>query len=253
MAGEIVGLDGAPLVSQEAAKAQPVGLDMSNPVDTLDLLGSIARSGYVTAQQMATAAGIKGERHIKLQCRDISGLASQMALTAEFASNALAELSFTLAEAEARVRVLQGFIPEELKEKSAQADMDIAVEWENRRRHFSTRVPVQVKKRLRIGPALAETIAGPVPTKEDFDALLKESIELGLVKQEAVDQAQAQMDAEARYKAALAEGKTEEEARLIGWPVSAGPASPAPEASEAPAGQDIAAEAAPEGAPAAQA
>ena len=301
MAGDLVGLDGAPLASKGSPKPQAVGLDMSNPVDSLDLLGSIARSGYVTAQQMASAAGIKGERHIKLQCRDISGLASQMALTAEFASNSLAALRLTLAAAAARVRTLQGFIPEDLKETMAQADMDIAVEWENRRRNFSTRVPIQIKKKERIGIALAEAIAGPAPTKEDFDALLVESVKLGLITQEAVDKAQADLDAEARYKAALADGKTEEEARLIGWPAAAeapqaqadaapeahqaqadaAPEAPqaqadaapeahqaqadaapeahqaqadaAPEAHQAQAGQDIADEAAPEGAPAAQA
>jgi hypothetical protein len=131
------------------------------------------------AQQYAAMAGPKGERHVKLLSKDVSGIASQGATVAEFASNVMAELTFTLAEAEARIAVLKGLIPEDKLQEAEKADFGIATEWENRRSLFSSRVPLIIKLKQRIGLALSEAVVGSAPTQEDFDKLKADAAEAG--------------------------------------------------------------------------
>lgn len=186
MASGLVGTDGAPITSETpSGKPQPFpGLDMQNPVQTLDLLGVIARGGYITGQQFAFLAGPKGERHVKIEARQHAILAQQIAAISEFSSNVLSELTFTLAEAEARIRILEGFVSEDKVQVAKQADADLGVEWENRRRFFALKVGVLIKSRKPIGPALAEIISGSAPGEAEFAGLRKEAQELGLIKEE---------------------------------------------------------------------
>ena len=178
----IVGLDGKPLSSE--ATPQGPGLDLRNPVDSLDLLGSVGKSCAIMAHQYNRLAGPKGERNVKVQARDIAGISTQGAMVAEFASNAVAELSFSLAEAEARIAVLMGLMPEDKLEAARKADMDMGTEWENRRTLFSNRVPILLKLKQRLGPALAEAIVGSAPTPEDFEKLKAEAEAAGFNKPE---------------------------------------------------------------------
>ena len=179
----LVGPDGQPITTE--GKPQPFpGLDLRNPVQTLDLLGTIARGGYIMAQQYGALAGPKGERHVKVEARQVSILSSQVANVAEFASNALAELTFSLSEAEARIAVLRGQLAEDKVQAAAEADMTVSTEWENRRRLFSLLVPITLKKRKTIGQALADVVMGPPLTEEDFEKVRKEADELGLIKNE---------------------------------------------------------------------
>jgi hypothetical protein len=165
---------------------------MADPVGSLDLLGVLGRGNYVTAQQFAVLAGPEGERHVKILARDVSTLAGQAATVGEFASNVTAELTFTLAEAEARIAVLMGMIPEDNLEAAKAADMKVGVEWENRRRYFSMKVPIGLKKKERIGLILAECMQAPAPTQESFDALLKEAEAVGLKVEKAKPQSEGQ-------------------------------------------------------------
>jgi hypothetical protein len=181
--GKLVGPDGREVTS----KGKPVelpGLSMQDPVTSLDLLGSVARSCYIMAQQYAAMAGPKGERQVKLLSKDVSGIASQGATVAEFASNIMAELTFTLAEAEARIAVLKGLIPEDKLQEAEKADFGVATEWENRRSLFSSRVPLIIKLKQRIGLALSEAVVGSAPTQADFDKLKADAEKAGFTTEQ---------------------------------------------------------------------
>ena len=177
--GVLVGPDGTP-VDKEGKPVHVPGLDMRNPVESLDLLASVGKGFYIMAAQYASLAGVKGERHIKMQARDVSSIAGQGATVTDFASNLMAELSFTLAECEARLAVLKGMIPEDKQNDANNADMAVATEWDNRRTFFSFKVPVLLKQKKRIGLGLAESISGSVPTAEDFEKLKAEAEAAGL-------------------------------------------------------------------------
>lgn len=179
--GQLSGPDGRPL-DKGIDQAENPGLDMSKPGQSLDLLGSVGRSSYIMAAQYASprVAGPKGERHIKIPARDISSIASQGAAVAEFASNVISELAFTLAEAEARVAVLMGQIPEDKLQAARESDLGVAVEWENRRRLFSGSVAILLKQGKRLGPALALSIAGPAPSEDDFKTQVEAAKAAGL-------------------------------------------------------------------------
>lgn len=185
---QLVGPDGKPVDSKGKPVVLP-GLSISDPVMSLNLLGSVARSCYVMANQYGSVrvAGPNGERNIKIAARDIAGLTSQGATVAEFASNIMAELSFTLAESEARIAVLKGLLSEDKIPAGEKADMEVGTEWENRRSLFSNMVPLIIKVNKPLGPALAQAIAGPAPTQADFDKIKEESAKAGLVKDPAED------------------------------------------------------------------
>ncbi len=216
--GKLLGPDGKEVDSKGNAIHAP-GLDMSDPVGSLDLLGAVARANYIMAKQYASLAGVKGERHVKILAKDISGVASQGASVAEFASNCISELAFSLAEAEARIAVLMGVVPEEKVQEAKDLDMKVAVEWENRRSLFSGNVPIMLRTRKRLGPALAEAIAGSAPTEEDFKKQVEAAKAAGLdVGGPDADAQKAELEAKDRYEAALRDGLGEAEAREIGWP-----------------------------------
>lgn len=186
---QLSGPDGKPLeLDGEGNRKEAPGLDMANPPQSLELLGSVGRGCYIMAAQYAHMAGPKGERHVKVLAKDLSSVASQGAAVAEFASNVISELAFTLAEAEARVAVLLGSIPEDLLQAAKERDLDVAVEWENRRRLFSGNIAILMKERKRLGPALAEAIAGAAPTEEDFKAQTEAAKAAGLDVQEATQE-----------------------------------------------------------------
>jgi hypothetical protein len=231
----LLGPDGQPVDNQGKPLPLP-GLDLRRPVETLDLLGVVAKSGYTQAQVFASQAGIKGERHVKVLCRDVSGLASQMAVVSEFAANALSELTFTLAESEARIKSLMELVPKERADDAAKSEHDVSVDFENRRRYYSARVPLLVRQKKRIGPALAEAIAGPVPTEADFNKMRDEAIELGMVKKEDVEKAEKALadhkEAVKKYQELVAGGMSDEEARAQVWPTPP-PQADAPEGAPA--------------------
>jgi hypothetical protein len=179
---QLVGPDGKPVDSQGKQIVLP-GLSISDPVMSLNLLGSVARSSYVMSAQYKSirVAGPKGERNIKIQAQDIATLTGQSATVAEFASNVVAELAFTLAEAEARIAVLKGLLPEDKIAEGEKADMAVGTEWENRRSIFSNSVPLLIKANKPLGPALATAIAGEPPTQADFDNIKEASIKAGLI------------------------------------------------------------------------
>lgn len=238
--GKLLGPDGREVDSQGNAVAAP-GLDMSNPVGSLDLLGAVARANYIMAKQYASLAGVKGERHVKILAKDISGVASQGASVAEFASNCISELAFSLAEAEARIAVIMGAMPEDKVQAAKELDMKVAVEWENRRSLFSGNVPILLRTKKRLGPALAEAIAGSAPTAEDFAKQVEAAKAAGLDVGGADAEAQkAEAEAKDRYEAALKDGLGEAEAREIGWPsVKEHPVEAAKDPAAEPAAQQI--------------
>jgi len=188
--GQILNAQGQAVDKDGKVKVLP-GLDIGDPVTSLDLLGAVGRGLYMAAHQYSRLGGVKGERHVKLMARDVATLAIQGATVGDFASNVLSELSFSLAEAEARIAVLMGLMPEDKVQAAKEADMGVAIEWENRRRLFTMRVPITLRKKERLGLLLADTIKGEAPTQEIFDKVVEEAKAAGLQVEQPSDTAAA--------------------------------------------------------------
>ena len=197
--GSIVGLDGKALGKDGKPEEVP-GLDLADPVGSLDLLGPVARGNYMMAQQYGMLAQSKHNKEIRIPSRNVASIAGQAATVCDFASNAVAELAFTLAEAESRIAVLLGMIPEDKLEEAKKTDMLVGVEWENRRRLFSMRVPVLMRKKERLGLALAQGISGEAPTAEDFAKVTEEAVAAGF-KPITEEDVKAQNEAKAKAEA----------------------------------------------------
>ena len=176
--GGIVGLDGKPL-DKDGNQEEVPGLDLADPVRSLDLLGPVSRGNYQMAHQFNALANSKHNKELRIPAKNVASIAGQAATVSDFASNAVAELAFVLAEAESRIAVVLGMMPEDKLEEAKKADMMVGVDWENRRRLFSMRVPILMRKKERLGLALAEAISGSAPTPEDFAKITEEAVAAG--------------------------------------------------------------------------